>query len=59
MTTHDDSGGHSVNLAMIPRKYNQDHIIFGLEGSRKAGVSIVTFVTPQALFCARDKARKG
>ena len=26
------------------------YLDFGLEGSRKAGVSLVTFATPQALF---------
>jgi hypothetical protein len=31
---------------------------FGLEGSRKAGVSLVTCSNPQALFCALGTARK-
>lgn len=58
VTTHDTSGSRSVNSARFPVKSYQDRIVFGLEGSRKAGVSCVTFVTPQALFCVRDKAQK-
>lgn len=61
VTTLYDSGSRSVNSAHDFRffcKTESLYLDFGLEGSRKAGVSIVTFVTPQALFCARDKAQK-
>lgn len=59
LTTH--SGSRSVNSAHDSRNFYKTeslYLDFGLEGSRKAGVSVCTFVTPQALFCARDKARK-
>lgn len=55
------SGSRSVNSAHDSRNFYKTeslYLDFGLEGSRKAGVSRCTFVTPQALFCARDKARK-
>ena len=58
VATHDTSGSRSVNSARFPVKSYQDRIVFGLEGSRKAGVSCVTFATPQALFCARSKAQE-
>ena len=60
VTTHDTSGSRSVNSANDSRNFIKSKPLFdfGLEGSRKAGVSCVTFVTPQALFCARDKAQE-
>ena len=62
VTTHDNSGSRSVNSANDSRIFIKAESLFsdfGLEGSRKAGVSYVTCSNPQALFCARDKARKG
>lgn len=58
--THDVSGSRSVNSANDSRNFIKTESLFsdfGLEGSRKAGVSYVTFSTPQALFCARGKAQ--
>lgn len=55
------SGSRSVNSAHDSRNFYKTEslcIDFGLEGSRKAGVTCCTFATPQALFCARSKARK-
>ena len=54
---HDTSGSRSVNSARFPVKSYQDRIVFGLEGSRKAGVSCVTCSNPQALFCALGTAQ--
>lgn len=58
--THDVSGSRSVNSANDSRNFIKTKPLFdfGLEGSRKAGVSYVTFSTPQALFCARGKAQE-
>ena len=44
--------------ARFPVKSYQDRIVFGLEGSRKAGVSYATFVTPQALFLPVTRQKK-
>lgn len=47
------SGSRSVNSAHDSRNFFKTESLcfdFGLEGSRKAGVSYVTFATPQALF---------
>lgn len=44
--------------ARFPVKSYQDRIVFGLEGSRKAGVSYATFATPQAFFYARRRQKK-
>lgn len=48
----------SAAITSIFCKTESLYLDFGLEGSRKAGVSTCTFATPQALFCARSKARK-
>lgn len=61
VTTLTSIGSRSVNSAHDSRNFYKTESLcfdFGLEGSRKAGVYACTFVTPQALFCARDKARK-
>ena len=61
VTTLTSIGSRSVNSAHDSRNFYKTeslYLDFGLEGSRKAGVYACTFVTPQALFCARDKARK-
>ena len=61
VATLTSSGSRSVNSAHDSRNFYKTeslYLDFGLEGSRKAGVSTCTFATPQALFCARSKARK-
>ena len=55
------SGSRSVNSAHDSRNFYKTEslcIDFGLEGSRKAGVTCCTCSNPQALFCAHGTARK-
>lgn len=62
VATHDVSGSRFPSTAANDsRNFIKTESLFfdfGLEGSRKAGVSYVTFATPQALFCARSKAQE-
>ena len=58
---HCNSGSRYPSSAAIIRNFYKTeslYLDFGLEGSRKAGVSIATCSNPQALFCALGTARK-